>query len=66
MDWGDHPDISVLGTGVVLSSPVVIPNKTQDAYKGCFLGISQSIGDAFCFLVLTVTDDDSSPQVLAR
>jgi hypothetical protein len=56
MDWGDHPDISVLGTGVVLSSPVVIPNKTQDAYKG----------DAFCFLVLTVTDDDSSPQVLAR
>ena len=36
--------------------------------KGRFLGIAQNVGDAFCFLILTQpeSDDDSSPQVLAR
>ena len=37
--------------------------------KGRFLGIAQNVGDAFCFLVLTVPEGDNasdSPQVLAR
>ena len=36
--------------------------------RGRFLGVAQNVGDAFCFLILTVPDPDSNeaPQVLSR
>ena len=36
--------------------------------RGRFLGIAQNVGDAFCFLILTVPDPESNevPQVLSR
>jgi hypothetical protein len=35
--------------------------------RGWFLGIAKNIGDAFCFLVLTDTEDTKKPQhVTAR
>ncbi len=69
--WGDRPDISMFcftfWQPIWYYQPRQSFPKTK-MLKGRFLGVAQNVGDAFCFLILTQpeSDDDSSPQVLAR
>ena len=72
--WGDRPDISVFR--FVFWEPIWYYQPRQSfprpkMLKGRFLGIAQNIGDAFCFLIYTEPELDSTgacptPQVLAR
>jgi hypothetical protein len=70
--WGDRPDISVFR--FVFWEPIWFYNPRRafpksKMLKGRFLGIARNVGDAFCYLILTQPDDDSTsetPQVLAR
>jgi hypothetical protein len=69
--WGDRPDISMFR--FTFWQPIWYYQPRQSfpktkMLKGRFLGVAQNVGDAICFLILTQpeSDDDSSPQVLAR
>ncbi|KAI2506735.1 hypothetical protein MHU86_7736 [Fragilaria crotonensis] len=70
--WGERPDISVFR--FIFWQPVWFyqPRRAfprAKMLKGRFLGVAPSVGDAFCFLILALPDDEneiSTPQVLAR
>lgn len=69
--WGERPDISMFR--FVFWEPIWYYNPRQTfprskMLKGRFLGIAQNVGDAFCFLILTIPEDgdETSSQVLAR
>ena len=69
--WGERPDISVFR--FIFWQPIWYYNPRQSfpnpkMLKGRFLGVAQNVGDAFCYLILTVPEPDSmeTPQVLSR
>ena len=69
--WGDRPDISVFR--FVFWEPIwyYCPRQSfphPKMLRGRFLGIARNVGDAFCFLILTVPEPESNevPQVLSR
>lgn len=70
--WGKRHDISV--SRFIFWQPVwyFLPRRAfqrAKTLKGCFLGVAPSVGNAFCFLILAMPDDEheiSTPQVLAR
>jgi transposase InsO family protein len=69
--WGDRPDISVFRFAFWEPIWYYCPRQSfphPKMLRGRFLGIAQNVGDAFCFLILTVPDPDSNevPQVLSR
>jgi hypothetical protein len=68
--WGHTPDISVCRYTFWQPIWYYVPHCSfpeSKMLKGRFLGFAPNVGDAFCFLIMTVPDDkDEIPRVLAR